>query len=103
MGETNELSKSMPEQKAKMVQKLDAYLKKVGAWTMEEVYETRFVELDKWILEKKKQVADCKEELRENPKDKSHRERLKKAKESIAKLLKTRSQVEANKASSNWL
>ena len=103
MGETRELSKSMPEKKAAMVRKLDAYLQKVGAWTMEEVYETRFEELDKWISEKKKQLADCKEDLRENPKDKSHRERLKKAKESIAKLLKNRSQVEANQASSNWL
>ena len=103
MGETKDLAKSMPEKKAAMVRKLDAYLKKVGAWTMEEVYETRFEELDKWISEKKKQVAVCKEELRKNPKDKSHRDRLKKAKESIAKLLKTKSQVVENQASSNWL
>ena len=102
MGETKDLAKSMPEKKAAMVRKLDAYLKKVGAWTMEEVYETRFEELDKWISEKKKQVADCKEELRKNPKDKSHRDRLKKAKESIAKLLKNRSEVVTNQASSNW-
>lgn len=103
MGETKDLSKSLPEKKAAMVRKLDAYLKKVGAWTMEEVYETRLEELDKWISEKKKQVADCKEELRKNPKDKSYRDRLKKAKESIARLLKTRSEVVANQASSNWL
>ena len=102
MGETNDLSKSLPEKKATMVRKLDAYLKKVGAWTMEEVYKTRLEELDKWIAEKKEQVADCKEELAKNPKDKSHRDRLKKAKESIARLLKTRSEVVANQASSNW-
>ncbi len=35
---------------------------------MEEVYETRFEELDKWISEKKKQVADCKEELERSQK-----------------------------------
>ena len=103
MGETKDLSKSLPEKKAAMVRKLDAYLKKVGAWTMEEVYETRLEELDKWIAEKKEQVADCKEELAKNPKDKSHRDRLKKAKESIARLLKTRSEVVANQTSSNWL
>jgi arylsulfatase A len=103
MGETNELSQSMPEKKADMIRKLDAYLKKVGAWTMEEVYETRFEELDKWTSEKKKQVAECKEQLRENPKDKLHRDRLKKAKESLQRLLKTRSDVVANQASSKWL
>jgi arylsulfatase A-like enzyme len=102
MGETNELSKSMPEKKAVMIRKLDAYLKKVGAWTMEEVYETRFEELDKWISENKKKVSECKEQLRENPKDKSHRDRLKKAKDSLAKLLKNRSLVKVNQASSKW-
>ena len=103
MGETKDLSKSLPEKKAAMIRKLDAYLKKVGAWTMEEVYETRLAELDKWIAEKKEQVADCKEELEKNPKDKSHRDRLKKAKESIVRLLKTRSEVVANQTSTNWL
>ena len=103
MGETNELSKSMPEKKAAMVRKLDAYLKKVGAWTMEEVYETRFEELDQWISENKKKVSESKEQLRENPKDKSHLDRLKKAKDSLAKLIKTRSLVKANQASSKWL
>jgi len=103
MGETKDLTKSMPDKTKSMARKLDAYLKKVGAWTMEEVYDTRLEELDKWIGEKKKQVADCKEELRKKPKDKSHRDRLKKAKESIARLLKTRSEVVENQASSNWL
>ena len=103
MGETNELSKSMPEKKATMVRKLDAYLKKVGAWTMEEVYETRLVELDQWISENKKKVSECKEQLRENPKDKSQRDRLKKAKDSLSRLIKNRSQVLANQASSKWL
>ena len=103
MGETKDLSRSMPEKKADMVRKLDAYLKKVGAWTMEEVYETRYEELDKWISEKKNQVADCEEELRKNPKDKSCRDLLKKAKDSLERLLKTRSQVAENQASSNWL
>ena len=70
---------------------------------MDEVYKTRLEELDKWISEKKKQVADCKEELRKSPKDKSHRNLLKKAKDSLGRLLKTKSQVVENQASSNWL
>ena len=32
MGESNDLSKTMPEKTADMVRKLDAYLEKVGAW-----------------------------------------------------------------------
>ena len=32
-----------------MTQKLDAYLGKVGAWSMKEVYETRENELNRWI------------------------------------------------------
>ena len=103
MGETKDLAKSMPEKKAAMVRKLDAYLKKVGAWTMEEVYETRFEELDQWISENKKKVSETKEQLRKNPKDKTYRDRLKKAKDLLAKHLKTRSQVKANQASSKWL
>jgi hypothetical protein len=78
-------------------------LKKVGAWTMEEVYETRFEELDQWISENKKKVSETKEQLRKNPKDKTYRDRLKKAKDLLAKHLKTRSQVKANQASSKWL
>ena len=102
MGETKDLSKSLPEKKADMVRKLDAYLKKVGAWTMEEVYEARLEELDKWISEKKKQVTDCEEGLRKNPEDKSCLDLLKKAKYSLERLLKNRSQVVVNQASSNW-
>ena len=53
MGESNDLSKTMPEKTADMVRKLDAYLEKVGAWKMEEVYAARAEELEKWISDDK--------------------------------------------------
>jgi arylsulfatase A len=102
MGETNELSKSMPEKKASMVRKLDAYLKKVGAWTMEEVYETRLDELDKWITEKQQQISEYEKKLKESPNEKQVGQQLKQAQESLGKFQKNRSQVLANQSSSSW-
>jgi arylsulfatase A-like enzyme len=102
MGETNELSKSIPEKKASMVRKLDAYLKKVGAWTMEEVYETRLDELDKWITEKQQQISEYEKKLKESPNEKQVGQQLKQAQESLGKFQKNRSQVLANQSSSSW-
>ncbi len=56
MGETNNLAQTMPEKAAKMISKLNAYLKKVDAWTMEEVYQTRSEELKRWISQNKKEI-----------------------------------------------
>jgi RNA processing factor Prp31 len=82
---------------------LDAYLKKVGAWTMEEVYQTRLEELDRWISENEKVAEDCKEGLGKSPDDSDLQSRLKKAEDSLERLEETRSQVLANRSSSNWL
>ena len=103
MGETNDLSKSMPEIKASMVRKLDAYLKKVGAWTMKEVYETRFEELEKWIGEKKQQILDCEAKLKKNPNDRDSLSKLKKAEMSLSKFQETLSRVKENQNSKRWL
>ena len=103
MGETKDLAESMPEKRKAMVRKLDAYLKKVGAWTMEEVYQTRLEELDRWISENEKVAEDCKEGLGKSPDDRDLQSRLKKAEDSLQRLEETRSQVIANRSSSNWL
>jgi hypothetical protein len=103
MGETKDLSQSMPEKKAAMVRKLDAYLKKVGAWTMEEVYETRLEELDKWIGEKKLQISDCEAKLKKDPNDRDSLSKLKKAEMSLSKFQETLSRVKENQNSKRWL
>ena len=87
MGETNDLTKKMPEKTAEMVQQLDAYLQKVGAWTMEEVYATRLEELEKWILKNQLKVDQLNQQLNET--GLSQEDRLgihKKLKESTTKI-----------------
>ena len=103
MGETKDLTKSMPDKAKSMVRKLDAYLKRVGAWTMEEVYETRLEELDGWIELREAEISKCKAVLKKNPEDKDAQERLKKAESLIKDKLKSRADMLANKASTNWL
>ena len=103
MGETKDLSNSMPEKRDAMVRKLDAYLKKVGAWTMEEVYETRLDELNKWIEQRQHQVLDCQKKVKNSPDDQEMKAQLKLAQDSLSKFQKTRSHVLANQSSSNWL
>jgi arylsulfatase A-like enzyme len=103
MGETKNLTKSMPDKAKSMVRKLDAYLKKVGAWTMEEVYETRLEELDGWINLHKSEVSKYKSVLKVNPEDKDAQERVRKAEKQIKDKLKSRADMLANQASSNWL
>ena len=63
MGETKDLSVAMPEKTTDMVRKLDTYLEKVGAWTMEEVYETRIEELEMWVERNQKEVIRIQQEL----------------------------------------
>jgi valyl-tRNA synthetase len=63
MGETNDLTKQMPEKTTKMVQHLDAYLQKVGAWTMDEVYATRTEELEKWTTAHQAKVDQLNQQL----------------------------------------
>ena len=57
MGETNDLANDLPAKTAEMVRDLDAYLEKVGAWTMREVYDTRAEELDNWIAQDQEKIA----------------------------------------------
>ena len=103
MGETKDLSQSMPEKKASMVRKLDAYLKKVGAWTMEEVYETRLEELEKWIAKHHEDIAEFNRKLKDNPKDKKSQAGLRKAQADLVRHQRTFGQVSANKTSGRWL
>ena len=87
MGETNDLTKQMPEKTAEMVRQLDAYLQKVGAWTMDEVYETRTEELEKWTLENQLKVDQLNKQLNETGLSQEDRLELsKKLKESTAKI-----------------
>ena len=65
MGETNDLTKKMPEKTTEMVRQLDAYLLEVGAWTMEEVYATRLEELEKWTFENQLKVDQLNQQLNE--------------------------------------
>jgi arylsulfatase A-like enzyme len=61
MGESENLAKTMPEKTAEMVATLDEYLKRIGAWTMEEVYEARAEELVNWRDRAKTELAKLKE------------------------------------------
>ena len=87
MGETNDLTKKMPEKTAEMVRQLDAYLQKVGAWTMEEVYATRLEELENWTLENQLKVDQLNQQLNETGlSQEDSLELSKKLKESTAKI-----------------
>ena len=70
---------------------------------MEEVYETRLEELDGWIDHHKAEVSKYKSVLKENPEDKDAQERVRKAENQIKDKLKSRADMLANQASSNWL
>ena len=102
MGETKDLSKSMPEKKVAMVRKLDAYLKKVGAWTMEEVYATRIEELEKWIAKHHEDIADFNRKLEDDPKNQKTQAGLTKAKDDLVRHQRTFRQVTENKTSARW-
>ena len=65
MGERNDLTKELPGKTAEMVRDLDAYLEKVGAWTMQEVYATRAEELENWIVQGQQKIAELTQQLNE--------------------------------------
>jgi hypothetical protein len=92
----------MPERKADMIRKLDAYLLKVGAWTMEEVYETRLDELRNWIERDHKDVAELKGQLASNPGDKKLQAALKEAQDKLERRQRTIDMVTANQTSDRW-
>ena len=70
---------------------------------MEEVYETRFEELDGWIDHHKTESSKYKKVLKGNHEDKDVQERLRKAESQIKNKLKSRNNILENQASSNWL
>ena len=76
MGETDDLSKTMPEKTSDMVRKLDAYLEKVGAWEMNEVYAARTEELEKWIVDDEEKVANISQQLNDERLDAGDRKKL---------------------------
>lgn len=73
MGESKDLSKKLPEKVEEMIGKLDAYLEKVGAWTMNEVYETRQEELERWMEADKKLLTIYQKTLQEQDLEESER------------------------------
>ncbi|MBL6922876.1 MAG: sulfatase-like hydrolase/transferase [Akkermansiaceae bacterium] len=102
MGEANDLSKTMPEKTADMIKRLDAYLEKVGAWTMEEVYQTRLEELSEWITRHKKDIAEATQKMAQNPNDTEAKAKLKKAVDQLKKHQSTFDYVTENQTSDRW-
>jgi|TARA_B100001093_G_scaffold142307_1_gene134785 arylsulfatase A-like enzyme len=99
MGETKDLSKAMPEKTADMIRKLDAYLEKVGAWTMEEVYETRLEELNMWKENRQKEVSLIQQKLKATDLSPAMRKQLNKELKSNQALLKKQTDKLANQSS----
>jgi hypothetical protein len=106
MGETKELSKDMPEKTAEMVRELDSYLKKVGAWTMEEVYDTRQEELEEWIERDKLRITENRKQLGTPGLDAGKRDKLKSQlgslRQSLEKHEKNIELLKAQRISSRW-
>ena len=106
MSESKDLSNTMPEKVKEMTQKLDAYLGKVGAWSMKEVYETRENELNRWIEIRKKRTIELKEQLK--PKDIENKMRdhlksqLKKATNEIVRYNEIKDQIAKDRLSDKW-
>ena len=102
MGESNDLSKSMPERTAEMTRSLDDYLEKVGAWTMEEVYQTRLDELRNWIASHHRDISEIKRMQASNPKDAEPKQRLKKVQNNLDRHQATLENVISNQRSERW-
>ena len=106
MGETKELSKERPKKTAEMVRELDAYLEKVGAWTMEEVYDTRQEELEEWIERDKLRITENRKQLETPGLDAGKRDTLKSqlesSRQSLKKYEKNIELLKAQRISSRW-
>jgi hypothetical protein len=89
----------MPEKTADMIRKLDAYLEKVGAWTMEEVYETRLEELNMWKENRQKEVSLIQQKLKATDLSPAMRKQLNKELKSNQALLKKQTDKLANQSS----
>jgi arylsulfatase A-like enzyme len=106
MGESKELSEIMPDKTKEMIRDLDAYLKKVGAWTMKEVYDTRQEELEDWLARDQKQVTEINLQLARADSNAAEIKKLKAELKFIqlrqAKQLKSLEQLSANGKSTRW-
>ena len=106
MGEYKELSEIMPDKTKEMIRDLDAYLNKVGAWTMKEVYDTRKEELEDWLARDKKEVTEINLQLARADSNAAEIKKLKAELKFIqlrqAKHLKTLEQLSANCKSTRW-
>ena len=106
MGESKELSKIMPDKTKEMIRDLDAYLKKVGAWTMKEVYNTRKEELEDWLMRDKKEVTEINLQLARADSNAAEIKKLKAELKFIqlrqAKQLKSLEQLSVNSKSTRW-
>ena len=106
MSESKDLSNSMPEKVSQMTQKLDAYLKEVGAWSMKEVYETRENELNWWIEIRKQRVIEYKENLQAKDIKNETRNHLKsqliKATNEIVRYNEIKEQLAKDRLSDKW-
>ena len=89
-----------------MTQKLDAYLKEVGAWSMKEVYETRENELNRWIEIRKQRVIEFKEKLQAKDIENKMRNHLKsqliKATNEIVRYNEIKDQLAKDRISTKW-
>ena len=102
-GESKDLSKTMPEKTTEMARKLDAYLKRIGAWTMEEVYATREEELRNWITRHKKDISEINQGLVSKPQDAKLNQQLKKLKQQLDKHQSALEKVTNDRLSTRWL
>lgn len=102
MGESNDLSKKMPDKTKEMIRKLDAYLKKVGAWTMDEVYDTRQEELEGWLERDQKKIAELKQQLTNATDNKQLKTQLKAAESHLTKHQQNLEKLELGRLSKRW-
>ena len=106
MGESKELSKKMPKKVKEMVLKLDAYLMRVGAWSIKEVYDTRQEELDGWIRQDLKRITETRKKLTEQDLKIETKSKLKtgmqKALQNSKRHQKGLKELERQRTSSDW-
>jgi predicted component of type VI protein secretion system len=106
IGESKELSKKMPRKVKEMVLKMDAYLMRVGAWSIKEVYDTRQEELDRWIRQDLKRITETRKKLTEQDLKIETKSKLKtdmqKALQNSKRHQKGLKELEKQRTSSDW-
>ena len=92
----------MPDKTKEMIRNLDAYLKKVGAWTMDEVYDTRQEELEGWLERDQKKIAELKQQLTNATDNKQLKTQLKAAESHLTKHQQNLEKLELGRLSKRW-